>query len=142
MNSPKATTPMHAKAPDGTAVATRVSGSATAVLEEIRAQLGYGRYQDAQNLAREAAVRFPEHPDVAKMNRALNEWTAKTQPASGVDRHEERVRMQQGLPDSFRGKIVALVGREVVAAAATVAELGQQLRSKELSKRPLVFRVT
>jgi len=153
MDSHRATTPVHAKAPDGTAVATRAPGSArkasstvadttpTDVLEKIRSQLGEGRYRDAQNLAREAAARFPEHPEVALMNSALNKWTAKTRPATGVDRDGERVWMRQELPESLHGKVVALVGREVIAAADTLTELGQQLRSMELSKRPLVFRV-
>ncbi len=49
--------------------------------------------------------------------------------------------MRQDLPESLSGKIVALVGKEVVATAETFAELGQQLQSLELTKRPLVFRV-
>lgn len=146
-------TALHAKAPDGAAVTIRSPGAVrgasttdadttpTAVLEKIRSQLGEGRYQDAQTLAREAATRFPEHPDVTTMNRALNKWTAKTRPASGVDRDAEMDRMRQDFPASLRGKVIALVGREVVAAADTVTELGKQLRSMELSKRPLVFRV-
>jgi len=39
------------------------------------------------------------------------------------------------------GKIVALVGAEVVAAADTMTGLGEKLRSMALVKRPLVFRV-
>lgn len=115
--------------------------SAEALLEKMRSLLGDCRYQEAQRLAREAAIRFPGHPDVAGMNRALNEWAATSHPATGVDRSEETDWMRQDPPDSLRGKIVALVGAEIVATADSMAELGRQLRSLSLPKRPLVFRV-
>ena len=121
--------------------ATEGTASPAAALEEIRAYLGEGRYQDAQSLARETAARFPEHPEVAKMNRALNEWKSTSRPATGVDRSEEMEWLRQDLPESLHGKVIALVGKEVVATADTVTELGRQLRSMELLKRPLVFRV-
>ena len=153
MDPPRATTPVHAKGPEGTTATTRTpvatrnppliaaDTSPEAVLEKIRSHPGEGRYRDAQTLAREAAARFPEHPDVAIMNRALNKWTATTRPATGVDRSEEMDWMRQDLPESLSGKVVALVGKEVVATADTVTELGRRLRSMDLPKRPLVFRV-
>ena len=110
-------------------------------LEEIRAHLGEGRYRRAQRLAREAAVRFPEPPEVHTMNRGLNEWTSTTRPATGVDRSDERKWMRQDPPESLRGRLVALVGSEVVACADTVDELSESLRSKDLPKPPLVLRV-
>lgn len=153
MDPPSRTnTPLQAKAPEGTGRGARAtnpaqqalrepSESPKAMLESIRASLGEGRYPLAQSLAREAAARFPEHPDVAKMNRALNEWKASTRPGSGVDRTEESEWMKQDVPESLRGKVVALVGKEVVAAADSVTELARRLRALDLPKRPLVFRV-
>ena len=147
MDPPRSSDPIQAKAPDGAAGATQTSRLKAAdsgpetVLAKIRSYLGEGRYQDAQVLARKAVARFAEHPDVSNMDRALNRWTATTRPATGVDRSEEREWMRQELPESLSGKVVALVGKEVVASAETFAELGQQLQSLELAKRPLVFRV-
>ncbi len=153
MDPLRAITPVHAKAPEGTAAATRTSVTARpapwtaagtspeAVLEKIRSNLGEGRYQAAQSLAREAARLFPGHPGVTAMHHALNEWAASTRPGSGVDRGEEIDWMRQDYPESLSGKVIALVGKEVVAAADTVTELSQELRFLDLPKRPLVFRV-
>ena len=153
MDPPRSSDPIQTKAPDGTTGDTRpprrarqarlraADSSPEAVLARIRSYLGEGRYQDAQALARKAVACFPEHPDVSKMDRALNRWAATTRPATGVDRSEEREWMRQELPESLSGKVVALVGKEVVATAETFAELDQQIQSLELTKRPLVFRV-
>jgi len=111
------------------------------VLENIRSLLGQGCYKAAQRLAKEAAKRFPKHDGVAVMNRALNEWKASTSPGSGVDRSEEREWMRQPPPESLRGKVIALVGKDVVASADTMTELARHLRTMELAKRPLVFRL-
>ena len=75
------------------------------------------------------------------MNRALNEWKATTSAGTGVDRSEEREWMRQPPPESLRGKVIALVGKDVVASADTMTELARYLRTMELAKRPLVFRL-
>ncbi len=137
-----ATNPEMAKAPGRPPPPPAASWhAAEAQLEEIRRLLGDCRYREAQSLARTAAVRYPGHPEVGDMNRALNEWTATTHPATGVDRSQETEWMRRDMPDSLRGQVVALVGAEVVATADTMTELGRQLRSMALAKRPLVFRV-
>ncbi|MCP4662463.1 MAG: hypothetical protein GY856_44260, partial [bacterium] len=61
------------------------------VVEEIRARLFESRFRTAQRLAREAASRFPEHPEIGRLHRALNERTASRKPASGRDLSKEAV---------------------------------------------------
>jgi len=111
-----------------------------AVLAEIRSHLFEGSYGTAQSLAKAAASRFPEHPEICTMNRGLNDWRATTRPATGVDRTEEREWLRNP-PESARGKWVALVGNEMVSSAHTLAEVVESLRSKHLPKRPLALRV-
>jgi len=111
-----------------------------AVLEQIRLQLGEISYREAQRLAKEAAARFPDHDGIRLMNRALNEPTVQTSAGRGYGRAEE-FSWLSAPPDSARGQWVALVGDEMVAAAKTLAELADSLRSKKMSKAPLVVRI-
>ncbi len=101
---------------------------ADVVLEEIRTHLGAGRYRAAQRLAAEATAQFPDHPGLGTTNQGLNEWQATTQPANGHNRTEEFAWLRNP-PEPACGKLVALVGSEVVAAADTMAELGELLKS-------------
>ncbi len=109
-------------------------------MEEILSHLGALRYRKAQLVAQEAAARFPGHAGIRRMDRALNRWKAATRPADGHSRTEELAWLRSP-PESARGKLVALVGSELVAAADTMAELTECLRSKPLSRSPLVVRI-
>ncbi len=113
---------------------------ADAALEEIRTHLGEGRFRTAQRLAKVAVVRFPDHPGLRIMNRGLNERQVRTRPATGQGRAEE-LEWLRNPPESVRGKWVALVGNEVVAAADALAEVMESLKSMTLPKTPLVHRV-
>jgi hypothetical protein len=110
------------------------------VLNEIRSRLGDGHFRVAQRLAAEAAARFPEQPEVSRMNRALNERQVWTRPASGRDTAQE-FRWLKNPPESVRGMWVAVLGSDVVAASENPEDLLDSLRSKDLSRSPLVLRV-
>jgi hypothetical protein len=110
------------------------------VLQEILSYLGEVRFRAAQRLAGEAAVRFPAHAGIRRMNRALNEWQVRTRPATGRDTTEELDWMRNP-PASARGKWVALIGSEMIAVSEDPVELMESLRSKNLPKNPLVIRV-
>ncbi len=111
------------------------------VVEEIRAHLLEGRFRTTQRLAREAASRFPEHPEIGRLQRALNERTASRKPASGRDLSEETVWLRNP-PESVRGRWVTLIGTELVGGAKTLAELLEELRSKDLPREPLIHRIS
>ncbi len=110
------------------------------VVEAIRAHLFESRFRTAQRVAREAASRFPNHPEVGRLHRALNERTASRKPASGRDLSEEAAWLRNP-PESVRGRWVALIGSELVGVAKTLAELLEELRTKNLCKEPLVHRI-
>lgn len=110
------------------------------IVEEIRAHLLEDRFRSAQRLARLAAMRFPEHAELGKLNRGLNERAVRSKPASGRDMSEEFAWLRDP-PASARGQWVALIGSEMVGAARTLAELVEQLRTKRLPTSPLVHRV-
>lgn len=109
-------------------------------LEQIRAHLEEGRYRSAQRLAQEAGAQFPEHPDIRTMNRGLNGGISGTSPAAGHSRREEFAWLRNP-PQSARGKLVALVGSEMVASADTMSELKAALKLIRLPKMPLVHRI-
>ena len=126
----------------GSASSRRASSKAQAdaALEEIREHLGGGRYRTAQRLAKVAAVRFPDHSGLRTMNRGLNQRQVRTRPATGQGRTEE-LEWLRNPPESVRGKWVALVGSEVVAAAEALAEVMESVKSMNLPRIPLVHRV-
>lgn len=136
--SPALATSARSPRSDGSLVAP--DAAPDAVLEEIRTHLGEGRYRSAQRLAAEAGARFPDHPGLGTLNHGLNEWRVSTQPANGHNRTEEFAWLRNP-PESARGKLVALVGSEMVAAADTMAELTALLKPMNLSKIPLVHRI-
>ncbi len=109
-------------------------------MEEIRAHLGEGRYRTAQRLAKLAIAQFPDHAGLRTMNRGLNQRRVRTSPATGQGRSEE-LEWLRNPPESMRGKWVALVGNEMVAAAEALAEVMESLKSMNLPKTPLVHRV-
>ncbi len=74
------------------------------------------------------------------MNRGLNERQVRTRPATGQGRTEE-LEWLRNPPESVRGKWVALVGNEMVAAAEALAEVMESVKSMNLPKIPLVHRV-
>lgn len=110
------------------------------VLEQIRRHLEEGGYRIAQRLAKAAAHRFPGHQGLATMNRGLHGRRAHTRPANGHSRRDELAWLRHP-PESVRGRLVALVGREMVASADTMAELMAILEPMNLAKMPLIHRV-
>ncbi len=112
-----------------------------AVVEDILSLLSEERFQTAQRLASEAAVRFPDHRRVANVRRIFHRsGKAVRRPATEPNRREEMAWLRNP-PESVRGKWVALVGSEMVAAADTLPKLAKSLRSKSLAKPALVHRV-
>lgn len=136
--SPAPTTSARSPRSDGSLLAP--DADPDAVVKEILTDLGELRYRRAQRLAKEAAARFPDHPGARKMNRALNEWKARTRPATGRDTTEEDNWLKNP-PESAYGKWVALIGSEMVGSAERLAELIEQLRSMNLPKSALVVRI-
>ncbi len=110
------------------------------LLDQIRQHLGQGRYRTAQQLAKEAAVRFPRHKGIGTMHRGLNKRRASTRPADGHSRKKEFAWLRNP-PESARGQLVALVDGEMVASAQTMSELTTELKAMNLSKMPLVHRI-
>ncbi len=74
------------------------------------------------------------------MHRGLNGGRASTYPSEGHSRREEFAWLRES-PASARGKLVALVGSEMVACADTMSELMAALKSMNLPKMPLVHRI-
>lgn len=149
--------PMIAREPDGSGSVGAARKSTTggvelrlatdispeAAIEKILALLGGGSYLVARQLAREAIRRFPEHAGVRRIAGVFEPRGKATVRPDGPrqpDRREEFDWLRDP-PASARGKWVALVGAEVVAADESLAELERKLRSLELAKRPLVHRV-
>ncbi len=149
--------PMIAREPDG----SRSSGSVRrpavtgreprlapgispeAAVKRILALLGDGSYLVARQLAHEAIRRFPSHAGVRRISGVFETRGKAASRADGPrqpDRREEFEWLRDP-PAWVRGKWVALVGAEVVAADESLVEVENKLRSIELAKRPLVHRV-
>ncbi len=111
-------------------------------VDTILRLLGEERYRTARRLAAETIERFPDHP------RVRNAWAifdhrgkARVAPGAPEPSTAEEFEWLSNPPDWARGKWVALIGRQAVATADTLAELTAILRSKKLPQRPLVHRI-
>lgn len=112
-----------------------------AVVEEILGHLGKDQYQTARRLAAEALARFPEHPRVQNAWRIFDKRANAVRGQGNEPSRSEEFDWLKSPPESARGKWVALVGKEMVAAADTLAELVEALKSLSLPKPPLVHQL-
>lgn len=111
---------------------------ADAVVDNILRLLSDERFQTARRVAREAIDRFPEHPRVRNAWRIFDtRANAIRRPGNEPSRSEE-FNWLRNPPETARGKWVALVGKEMVAAADSLKELVESIRSLRLSSPPLV----
>jgi len=114
--------------------------SAEWLLGRIHEHLRAGQIRIAQSLARDAATRYPEDPEVKKACRILFGGEATSRPKTGRSLRDE-YRWLKSPPDEYRGRWVALIGEEVVAVADTLAKLREVLPSN-LERTPLVVQVS
>ena len=117
--------------------------SPEAAVKRVLAHLGEGSYLIARQLAAEAKRRFPADPGVLRIVEVF-EPRGKAVPRPDGPRQPDRKEEFDWLRDPpawARGQWVALVGREVVAHNESLTEVERLLRSLELDKRPLVYRV-
>ncbi len=112
-----------------------------AVVEEILRLLGQDRYQTARRMAIEARARFPENRRVQKVWRIFDQRANAVRSPGNEPSRSEELEWLKNAPASARGQWVALVGKEMVAAADTLAELVEVLGSLSLPKPPLVHQL-
>lgn len=113
--------------------------SAARLLDEIRHCTRAGEIRTAQRLAREAAARYPEDAGLQKARRVLTGEVATSRPRTGRSLRDEYGWLKSP-PAEYRGRWVALIGREVVAAADSLEKLRELLPS-HLDQTPLAVRV-
>ena len=130
------------RSPSSVDPSTRQSAAADAdaLLALIREHIREGRVVQARTLAAEGAQRYPDHAELKNADRILAGGEAMPHPGTepGTDEEFEWLRHP---PRWARGKWVALVGREAVAVADTLAAVMDSIRSMDLPKKPLVHRV-
>ncbi len=151
----KQPSPMHARSAGSFAVSSGATSRRTptvgpalppgadpdTISDEILTLLDQHRDKTARQMASLAIDRFPEHSRVRKIwglfdNRGKASVRRGNEPAT-----DEELAWLADPPEWARGKWVALVGNEAVAAADTLAEVLESLRTKDLAKRPLVHRI-
>ncbi len=139
--------PMLTKAAVGTSSVTRsrAAGKAMRVaspeglLVEIRDLIASGDVRAARRLTAEAAKRYPNDAELVNAHRILNTGRSYTRTGAGRNTREEFEWLQDP-PERYRGKWVALVGRDVVGAAKTLKELLAAIPAN-LEKTPLTVQV-
>ena len=113
--------------------------SAECFLTEIREELGAGQIAAARRVAEEAARQHPQNAEICNARAALHPSISSTKPASGRDTREEYAWLRD-VPEEYRGKWVALIGRKVVGSAATLRALLSAL-PPDLEQIPLTVQV-
>ena len=118
---------------------TMTAASPEGLLDEIRDPIATGDVRAARRLAAEAAERYPDDADLVNAHRILNTGRSYTRTGTGRNTREEFEWLQDP-PERYRGKWVALVGRDVVGAAETLKELLVAIPT-HLEKTPLTVQV-
>ena len=110
------------------------------LVERIQSLLEAQDLLGARREAARAAEVFPNHPWLEKAGRVLNPTRVASIPATGPDRTREFdwLRRNSG---KYRGKWVALLADDLIAAADDFDALLRQIRTKQLENKPLVHRI-
>ncbi len=118
---------------------TPAAASPEELLDEIRALIASNDVRTARRLAAEAAERHPDDAELLNAHRILNTGRSYSRAGAGRNTREEFEWLQDP-PRRYRGKWVALVGRNVVGAAATLKELLASIPAN-LEETPLTVQV-
>jgi hypothetical protein len=110
------------------------------VVARVRELLAIGRLKTAKGLVERALRRFPDHAELGKLSRFLDQRgaTPNTTVESTTD---DEIDWLANPPENARGRWVALIGRQVVAMADSIRELKQALQSLDLPQAPLVHHI-
>lgn len=136
---PTSSTRIHPETLGSPETAPGAKRSADHFLEEIRQQTRAGRIRTAQRLVREAVARYPEDPELQKAHGVLVGRRAKSRPGTGRHLREEYAWLRNP-PAEYRGRWVALIGAEVIAAADTLEQL-RALLSSHVGPTPLAAQI-
>lgn len=111
-----------------------------AVLGRLREFVEAGQLNAARRLTEEASRRFPDHDEIQRARHILRAAEATPNPFAQPTTAAE-IEWLDNPPAEARGNWVALVGSELVGMAETLAELMNQLKTKNLQRLPLVQRL-
>lgn len=111
------------------------------VLDRLRQLVEDGQIGAARRLTQEAVRRFPDDPSMQLAKRVLAKGEPSPVPYVQPTAAAEYEWLDRP-PEEARGKWVALIGSELVAMADSVDELMKLLRSRKLSRFPLVHHLT
>jgi hypothetical protein len=96
----------------------------------------------AQRTAAEGHSRFPDHPELERLNRLLTLPPARTVPSNGKKRSRERAyRWLDKNESHFRGQWVALTDEGFLTAAPSLDELLDKIKTFDLAEHPLVHHI-
>lgn len=108
--------------------------------EAIRAYLNNGLLRGAQQAAAEGHARFPDNPELERLNRLLTLAPARTVPGKNVDR-EKAFRWLDENEIHYRGQWVALTEDGFLTSAPTLKELLPKIEAFGLDDPPLVHHI-
>lgn len=111
-----------------------------AILDEIRSLISTGNVLAARELTTEAVANFPEDAELRNAKRILCDGKSYTVPGKPEPSRRPEFEWLRDPPECYRGKWVALVGREVVASGDTLKEVLASLPS-DLGRRPLAVQI-
>jgi hypothetical protein len=108
--------------------------------EAIRAYLNNGSLRGAKKVAAEGHSRFPDNPELERLNRLLTLSPARTVPGKNVNR-EKAFRWLDENETHYRGQWVALTDDGFLTSAPTLKELLRKIEAFGLDDPPLVHHI-
>jgi hypothetical protein len=107
-------------------------------LEEIKAILNSGTLVGAREVAERGLALYPDHAELRRLHHAFRPYYVRPAPPGHniPDRRDTYEWLRQNA-DKYRGKWVAVLGTDLIAASPDLDELHEVVKSKTLPALPL-----
>lgn len=108
-------------------------------LAEIRVALEANRVAEALDLAKRAAVLFPDHADVQRTHRVLTPGRSHSIPGHRIPDRRDSFQWIRENAERYKRQWIAVLGPSLVAASPELEEVLRILQEAKLEEAPVLM---